>query len=118
VHVLIIEDEALVALLIQDVLKDEGATSFAFASTQGQAVAAARDRRPALTTSDVKLRDGTGPRAVTEILAELGPVPVLFITATPDDCEPCEPPALILGKPVGRVELVHAFHQLAPSPLH
>lgn len=114
-HVLIIEDEILVAMLIQDVLEEEGATSFAFAATQEEAVAAARARPPALITSDVKLLNGTGPHAVTEILAQLGPVPVLFITATPEDCEPCRPPALILEKPVNAAKLATAFHQLAPK---
>lgn len=113
-HVLIIEDEALVALLIQDVLEAEGATSFAFAATQEEAVAAAKAHPPALITSDVKLLEGTGPRAVTEILAELGPVPVLFVTATPEECEPCAPPARILGKPVNAAILAHAFQELRP----
>ena len=114
-HVLIIEDEALVALLIQDALEEAGATSFAFAMTQEEAVAAARHRTPALITSDVKLLHGTGPRAVTEILAGLGPVPVLFITATPEECEPCTPPAIVLAKPINPTAIASAFHQLLPA---
>ena len=45
-HVLIIEDEPLVALTIQDMLEDEGATSFDIAATQADAVAAALHHRP------------------------------------------------------------------------
>jgi hypothetical protein len=71
------------------VLEDEGATSFDFAETQQEAVAAAGAHPPALITSDVGLREGTGPLAVAAIQARLGPVPVMFITATPEDCAPC-----------------------------
>ena len=40
-HVLIIEDEPLVAMLLRELLEDEGATSFSFADTQDSALAAA-----------------------------------------------------------------------------
>jgi CheY-like chemotaxis protein len=69
-HVLIIEDEPLIAMLLHDVLEDAGATSFSYADTQDEAVASARDRPPAMITSDVKLLRGTGPRAVALIHAQ------------------------------------------------
>ncbi len=69
-HVLIIEDEAVVALHLEALLREHGATTFAFAGTEAEAVEAARDRRPALLTSDVNLREGTGPRAVARALEQ------------------------------------------------
>ena len=114
-HVLIIEDEPLIAMLVRDVLEHEGATSFAFADTQEGAIASAVSHPPDLITSDVKLIQGTGPLAVDEIYKQLGQVPVIFITATPADCEPCQPPGQVLGKPVDEVKLAAAFHELAPS---
>jgi CheY-like chemotaxis protein len=111
-HVLIIEDEVLVALDLQDCLAAVGATSFAFAETEGEAVDEARRRRPTLITSDVQLRSGTGPRAVAAIHQQLGPLPTIFITATPDACVPCEPPSVVLAKPIHEPTLIQTFHEL------
>lgn len=108
-HVLIIEDEALIALDLQDILATTGATSFSFAETEQDAIDAARMRRPDVITSDVMLREGTGPGAVTVILGEMGPLPVIFITATPASCTQCLPPACILSKPVSDMAVRHAF---------
>ncbi|WP_037525891.1 response regulator [Sphingobium yanoikuyae] len=113
-HVLIIEDEALIAMLIRDVLEDAGATSFSFAATQDEAVAAAVDRIPAIITSDVNLLTGTGPQAVAVIQQQLGPVPVVFITATPADCDPCPDTSHILSKPFSADAVTKLFHDLVP----
>ena len=113
-HVLIIEDGPLIAMDLQDMLGRMGATSFAFAETQSEAIDAARMRRPDVITSDVMLREGTGPKAVECIQSEMGPLPVIFITATPGSCIPCPPPACILCKPVGNTTLNAAFQAVAP----
>ncbi|WP_242147880.1 response regulator [Sphingomonas sp. BAUL-RG-20F-R05-02] len=113
-HVLIIEDEPLLAFDLQDMLSTVGATSFAFAETEDQAVSEARLRRPDVITSDVMLREGTGPCAVQTILSEMGPLPVIYITATPDQCEPCEPSSAILAKPVLGMVVRDAFRAVAP----
>ena len=111
-HVLIIEDEPFVAMDLQELLEHEGATSFDFADTQQDAVAAALLHRPDLITSDVKLLDGTGPLAVEAIYRALGAIPVIFITASPQDCSPCEPSDIILTKPINAREVVLAFNAL------
>lgn len=113
-HVLIIEDEAIVALDIQACLQAHGATSFAFAETEGEAIAAARQRLPEFITSDVQLRVGAGPSAVEAIQREMGCVPVLFITGTPEACKPCEPPARVFSKPMNEAQIGRAFRDLAP----
>lgn len=110
-HVLIIEDEPLVAMDLQEMLADAGATSFDFAATESEAVAAAMRRTPDIITSDVKLLEGTGPAAVETIYRERGEVPVLFITASPEACEPCNPPGRILPKPVDRAAITDAFRE-------
>ena len=81
-HVLIIEDEPLVAMSIEDLLALEGATSFAIASTELEAVAAATAHKPSVITSDVKLLEGTGPAAVAQIHERMGPIPIIFVTGT------------------------------------
>ena len=67
-----------------------------------------------LITSDVGLLEGTGPRAVEIILRELGPVPVIYVTGTPEACQSCGPPARVLSKPLHYPTLSSAFRELAP----
>ncbi|HEU0045799.1 response regulator [Sphingomonas sp.] len=113
-HVLIIEDEPLVAMTIQDILAAEGATSFEIAATQNAAVSAATANTPNLITSDVKLLEGTGPAAVAEIHKRLGPIPVVFITGSPEECKPCNPPGAIVPKPFTERAVIAAVHELGP----
>lgn len=102
----------MIAMLLQDALEDEGATSFSFAATEQDAVDLAMQHRPTIITSDVNLLEGTGPEAVAQIHRRLGDVPVIFITATPDVCCPCAPPGIVLVKPVNPRQVAEAFHQL------
>ncbi len=97
---------------LQQLLQDEGATSFDFADNEEDAIASAIARRPDFITSDVKLTQGTGPRAISEIHHRLGAIPVMFITGTPADCHPCNPPGIVLSKPVNAREVIDAFHRL------
>ena len=113
-HVLVIEDEPMIAMLLQDVFEEAGATSFDFAATEHDAVRLAIEHTPAVIASDVHLIEGTGPSAVRRIHAELGAIPVIFITANPADCRPGDPPGLVIAKPVGVGQLKSAFQQVAP----
>jgi CheY-like chemotaxis protein len=111
-HILIIEDDILVAMDLEAVLHAAGATSFAFASTQAEAIEQACTRRPLVITSDVHLLSGTGPAAVRIIRDRLGIIPVLFVSGTPADCTPTEAGDIIFGKPFGRVQITSAFRKL------
>ena len=64
--------------------------------------------------SDVKLSEGSGPMAVAAILYEYGPIPVIFIIGTPEECRPCEAPAVVLTKPISNAAVVSIFRRLAP----
>ena len=112
-HVLIIEDEPLLAMDLQAILEGEGATSFDIAVTEGEAVEAARAHLPDVIASDVRLLEGTGPAAVRTIMAEHGVIPVMFITATPGDCGDGNSPAVAIRKPLSRVSVVESFRILA-----
>ncbi|MDB5713600.1 MAG: histidine kinase [Sphingomonadales bacterium] len=99
-HVLIIEDEWLIAELIRHHLETLGATSIDYAMTQTEPVALAIAHKPEVITSGVKLIEGTRPLAVRAIHEEVGPIPIIYITATPDDCSSCEHSIATLSKPV------------------
>lgn len=113
-HVLIIEDEWLIAEHLTDLAEQAGATSIATACTEDEAVLAAHQQMPGIILSDVKLSAGTGPRAVQSIISAMGTIPVIFITATPDACRPCEPSSVILLKPINPAHVVDTFRCLAP----
>lgn len=86
-HALIIEDEAIVAFHIGDLVEQAGVKTIAYAQTELEAVSAAMERRPDVIVSDVKLLTGTGPDAVTSIRLRVGRVPAIFITGNPEALE-------------------------------
>lgn len=109
-HVLVIEDEPLIADHIGYIIERAGATSVAYASSESEAIALSREHTPDIILSDVNLKEGgTGPRAVVAIRDENGDVPVIFITGTPEDCEPCDYAAAVLGKPLQEQQIRQAF---------
>jgi two-component system, response regulator PdtaR len=79
VRALVIEDETLVAFLIEEMLELMGYDDIAVAATQGEAVERARSFLPDLITVDARLAEGCGVAAALEICAER-PVPVVFVT--------------------------------------
>lgn len=113
-HVLIIEDDPFVAMHLSALAEDAGATSIEMADTEADAVTAAEGCRPDVILSDVRLIAGTGPQAVARIRKDFGPIPVIFVTGTPEECEPCDYAAAILGKPINDRALARAFTAAIP----
>lgn len=82
-RVLIIEDEAVIAMDLSDLITAAGHDVCAMETTASGAVAAAKRERPDLVLADIQLADNSsGIDAVKEILASFS-VPVIFITAFP-----------------------------------
>lgn len=82
--VLIIEDEPIISLDLQSIVREMGHDVVATATTRDEAVRAARRTGPGLVLADIKLADGSsGIDAVRQILSELE-VPIVFITAYPE----------------------------------
>lgn len=97
-HALIIEDESLIAMSIECVLRECGFTSFDITMSPEEAVAAALLKCPDLISADVDLRPGSGIDAVNEICS--GPtIPVIFVTGTPDDAQRRMPQHPLVLKP-------------------
>lgn len=83
-RVMIIEDEAIIALHIRSIVEDLGHDLAGIARTRGEAVAMAAQVGPELVLADISLADGSsGIDAVKDILA-VSDVPVIFITAFPE----------------------------------
>lgn len=113
-HVLIIEDDPLAAMHVQAVAMEAGATSFSFADTEQDAVACARESRPEVIISDVVLAEGFGPDAVRAIHTEVGEIPAIFVTGTPERCRECDP-TRVLEKPFSPEQLATVFRAVAPD---
>jgi len=109
-RVLIIEDEPLIALDIENIVRDIGHDVVGIASTHKEATAEAKRTRPQLVLADIQLADGSsGIDAVNEIL-ETTNVPVVFITAYPERLLTGErpEPAFLMTKPF-KAEMVKAI---------
>ena len=82
--VLIIEDEPLIAMDIEQMVKNLGHEVTGVARTHSEAVDEISRARPGMVLADIQLADGSsGIDAVNEILSSIN-VPVIFITAYPE----------------------------------
>jgi DNA-directed RNA polymerase specialized sigma24 family protein/CheY-like chemotaxis protein len=107
--VLIIEDEPIIALDIESMVRELGHEVTGVARTHREAVAMVKARPPGLVLADIQLADGSsGLDAVNEILTTLD-TPVIFITAFPERLLTGEKPepAFLVTKPF-RPETVKA----------
>lgn len=118
-HALIVEPQAFTACDIEDALREIGYTSFDFATTSEEAVAAAQAHRPDLVTCAVKLASGCGIQAAETIAAE-APVPTVFITHAIPAVRRRVPEAPVVRKQPFRVdelsEAIAAARQLRVAP--
>jgi DNA-directed RNA polymerase specialized sigma24 family protein len=99
--VLIIEDEALIALDLKTMVENLGHKVVGMARTRSEAVAIARAKPPGLILADMQLADGSsGLDAINDLLATFE-VPVIFITAYPERLLTGErpEPAFLVSKP-------------------
>lgn len=76
---LIIEDEALVAMLVEDALTLHGHEVIGIADTVAAALAITDAQRPDLVLCDVKLADGDSGLTAAQLLAHRG-IPCVFLS--------------------------------------
>ena len=82
--VLIIEDEPLISMQLEDLVRSLGHEICGTAATRTQAQQVVAEHTPGLVLADIQLADGSsGLDAVDDILA-IDSVPVIFITAYPE----------------------------------
>ncbi|HXH14653.1 MAG TPA: response regulator [Sphingomonas sp.] len=111
--VLIIEDEPIIAMDIETIVRDLGHDVTGVAVTRDEAVALAMEMRPGLVLADIQLADdSSGIDAVKDILAEFE-VPVIFITAFPERLLTGErpEPTFLITKPFQRSTVKAAISQ-------
>jgi len=111
--VLIIEDEPIIAMDLETIVRDLGHSVTGVAVTRDEAVAQAHAQRPGLVLADIQLADdSSGIDAVKDILAEFS-VPVIFITAFPERLLTGErpEPTFLITKPFQRSTVKAAISQ-------
>jgi CheY-like chemotaxis protein len=112
-EVLIIEDEPIIAMDIETIVRDLGHTVTGVAVTRDEAVQQAMAKRPGLVLADIQLADdSSGIDAVKDILSEFN-VPVIFITAFPERLLTGErpEPTFLITKPFQRSTVKAAIAQ-------
>jgi CheY-like chemotaxis protein len=83
-NVLIIEDEPLISMQLEDLVRSLGHEVCGMAATRTQAQQIVAEQTPGLVLADIQLADGSsGLDAVDDIL-KIETVPVIFITAYPE----------------------------------
>ncbi len=112
--VMIIEDETIIAMDLQSIVSAMGHRVSGIARTRDEARALGHKTRPDLILSDIQLADdSSGVDAVNDLLADLGNVPVIFITAFPERLLTGErpEPAFLISKPYTEEQVRSAVSQ-------
>ena len=112
--VLVIEDEAIIAMDLHSIITDMGHSVTGIGRTRAGAVDLGRKESPDLILADIQLADNSsGIDAVNDILGEIAAIPVIFVTAFPDRLLTGErpEPAFVITKPFTEEQIRSAVSQ-------
>ncbi|MCV2446003.1 response regulator [Paracoccus sp. DMF] len=112
--VMVIEDETIIAMDLKGIVQAMGHDVTGIARTHKAAVELAHQKRPDLILADIQLADGSsGIDAVNELLADMGDIPVIFITAFPERLLTGDrpEPAFLISKPYSEEQVRSAVSQ-------
>ncbi len=101
VRVLVIEDEAVIALDVADIVRNAGHEVVGIAATEKAAIDLAVKHSPHLVLADIQLRGSdSGISAVNQIMKSMS-VPVIFVTGFPERLLTGKQvePAFVISKP-------------------
>jgi DNA-binding NtrC family response regulator len=109
-RVLVVEDEAMIAMMLVEVLATMGHDICGVEATESDAVAAAARCSPDMMIVDVWLADGNGVSAVEEIRRTKF-VPHVFVTGDITMVRALRDDAVIIQKPYREPDLVQAMER-------
>ncbi len=113
-HVLVVEDDAVLAMALEMALLDAGVEQVEISSTSEMALAALRSGQPDAIVLDVHLADRDDGWAIAELVRSLGPSGprIVFSTGAPQDIpEEIAEMGCIMEKPYDPKELVEVLTQ-------
>jgi CheY-like chemotaxis protein len=108
-RVLVVEDNAIIGILLAEMLTAMGHVVCGVEATEIGAIEAAARWRPDLMIVDAELREGNGFEAIKSILAS-GPMPHVFMSGTAAGIAGMDSP--VIQKPFGEKELVRAIERV------
>ena len=103
ISVQVVEDDAMIGMLLREMLEDLGYTGCALSVTEDDAVIDALRCKPDIMLVDLQLREGSGIEAVRRILLK-GPVQHIYMSGAPTVSD-----APVLHKPFLEIDLVRAI---------
>jgi two-component system, response regulator PdtaR len=107
-RVLVVEDDAVIAMLLGELLADMGHNVCATAASEAEAVLAANRFGPDLMIVDDRLGRGSGVSAVEEIQRS-GHVAHVFISGDAERVRQRRPGSVVVRKPFRKAELAKAI---------
>jgi two-component system, response regulator PdtaR len=111
-RVLVVEDDAMIGMLLADMLKQMGHGICAVEATEADAVSAAVRCRPDLVIADARLGEGSGISAVEEML-RIRPVPYMFVSGdSTASIKARKPDAVVVQKPFHEADLAKAIQRV------
>jgi two-component system, response regulator PdtaR len=109
-RVLIVEDEAVIGLLLQDTVESLGHSVCGIANTESDAIVQADRYQPDLMIIDAGLRSGSGVSAI-EAIERTRRVPHIFVTGNARSVQALRPGAIVLEKPFFNDDLATAIER-------
>jgi CheY-like chemotaxis protein len=108
-QILVVEDDAFLAVVLSELLVGMGHTVCEIASTQAGAVAAVVRHNPDLMIVDETLSEGDGVSVVEDILRAGMFVAHVFVSGNPGRVHAHKPGSVVVRKPFRLAELVGAM---------
>jgi two-component system, response regulator PdtaR len=109
-RVLIVEDDAIIGLLLQETIEALGHSVCGIANTEADAVAQADRFQPDLMIIDASLRSGSGVSAI-ETIERTRRIPHIFVTGDARKVRALRPDAIVLEKPFFEGDLATAIER-------
>jgi CheY-like chemotaxis protein len=119
-QIMVVEDDAMIAFLLGEILRGMGHDVCASEATEDEAIAAALGCKPDLMIVDEHLGHGSGLNVVDAVLGH-GPVPHVFVSGDARTIRKRRPDAVIVDKPYSEADLARAIRKAmnpasAPAP--
>jgi DNA-binding NtrC family response regulator len=111
-RLLVVEDEAIIALDLEDMFREAGAVAVERCGTLRAAVSAIRERTPTAAVLDIRLGQHTTARLVELLVAD--DIPFIFYSgqAIPSSIREKSPDAILVSKPGKKKLLVQTIVDL------